>query len=272
MSFEARLGELVAGLASRDVPSLVMGGHAVRFYGVDRTTIDYDLVVSVGEDAWSGLGDAVAAMSGPGVQVAEGPSWRPSDFRRFVVGRLPDGREERLECWRRNHLLAPFSELHARRREGSYGGRRLEFLGLRDLLRSKETERESDWLDIALLEEIYDEERLRAGAIDDLRSRRGFERALAGGVIEAASAAEAWTGAAHPVTLGYLAPFVRERPAPPAVERGDAIGELLRGPLRRVEPGSIRHLALVEAVRRLCKRAAMDADRADKRRAVETLR
>jgi hypothetical protein len=34
--------------------------------------------------------------------------------------------------------------------------------------------------------------------------------------------------------------------------------------LARVVPGSARHLALVEAVRRLHRRAAMEADRADK--------
>jgi hypothetical protein len=34
--------------------------------------------------------------------------------------------------------------------------------------------------------------------------------------------------------------------------------------LSKVDPGSSRHLALVEAVRRLYKRDAMDADRQDK--------
>lgn len=84
----------------------------------------------------------------------EGVSWRPDSFRRFVLGRLPDGREERLEFWRRNHLLAPFDELHARRTEGAYGGETIAFIGLDDLIRSKETEREDDWRDVSLLEEL----------------------------------------------------------------------------------------------------------------------
>ena len=47
--------------------------------------------------------------------LTEGTTWRPTEFRRFVVGTLPDGREERLEFWRHNHLLGPFEELWARR-------------------------------------------------------------------------------------------------------------------------------------------------------------
>ena len=41
-------------------------------------------------------------------------------------------------------------------------------------------------------------------------------------------------------------------------------------PLRKVAPGSPRHLALVEASRRLHKQAAMSADRADKERQRKT--
>jgi hypothetical protein len=56
---------------------------------------------------------------------------------------------------------------------------------LPDLIRSKETERERDWQNIAVLEEFLDARRLAqadAGRIEritvlaGLRSRRGFER------------------------------------------------------------------------------------------------
>ena len=50
-----------------------------------------------------------------------------------------------------------------------------------------------------------------------------------------------------------------------------AIEQIIGGPLRRVEPGSSRHLALVEAVRRLYKRQAMEVDRADKAREAESM-
>lgn len=47
------------------------------------------------------------------------------------------------------------------------------------------------------------------------------------------------------------------------------IGEIRSGPLRKVEPASAKHLALVEAVRRLYKQAAMARDREDKMKALE---
>jgi len=42
------------------------------------------------------------------------------------------------------------------------------------------------------------------------------------------------------------------------------IDEAYLGPLRKVEPGSLKHVALVEVVRRAYKRWAMEADRLDK--------
>ena len=75
----------------------------------------------------------------------EGSSGSPGDFRRFRIGRLEDGREEWLESWRHHHLLAPFEEFFARREERHYGGRFVPILALTDLIRSKESERESDW-------------------------------------------------------------------------------------------------------------------------------
>lgn len=201
----------------------------------------------------------------------EVPSWRPRDFRRFIIGRLPDGREERLELWRRNHLLVHFDEKFARRVEGEYGGRVLPFLSLPDLLRSRETERESDWQDIALLEEIQDERRLvratdRAGALcalAALRSRAGFDRARARQLLaDAELLRAAFPAATSPVTQAFLLPFLSE--PRPAVRHEGMPGEVFAGPLRQVSAGSPRHLALVEVVRRLCKKAAMDADRRDK--------
>jgi hypothetical protein len=263
---EARLAEIVAALGRAGVSCLVMGGHAVRFYGVSRTTLDFDLVLSLDDDPWNRLGETVRALPLRGSDpVVEGPSWRPGDFRRFVIGRLPDGQEERLEFWRRNHLLAPFGELHQRRSEGTYGGALLPFIGLWDLLRSKETERDSDWLDVALLEEIYDERALAQGRVDDLRSRRGFERAVGSGRLDGRSALESWPRAASGVALAYLTPYVAGAPIAEGVVLAPQVRELLDGPMRSVAPESARHLALVEAVRRLHKRLAVEADRRDKR-------
>lgn len=270
MNAETRLAQLATALDELGLRYLVMGGHAVRFHGVDRNTLDFDLHLSLAD--FTPLRETlVRAPLFAGAPLEEGSSWRPRDFRRFIIGRLPDGREERLEFWRRNHLLAPFEELFARREEGDYGGRRLPFLSLPDLLRSKETERESDWQDIALLEEIQDERNLacatdaggQRAALAALRSRVGFDRAAALQLLRPTPLLRAaFAHAAHPVTQTMLFPFHDEpRPTP---HLGGLCAEIFAGPLRQTAGGSARHLALVEVVRRSCKQSAMDADRRDK--------
>ena len=114
MTPEQRLAESVTALEAVGLSCLILGGHASRYYGVNRTTNDFDLHLS--PDPWPDLPLRLAqAPMFAGQAVVEGVSWRPSDFRRFQIGRLADGREEWLEFWRHNHLLAPFADLHARR-------------------------------------------------------------------------------------------------------------------------------------------------------------
>lgn len=277
MTSEERLGTLYAAIRALGFPALVIGGHAVRFYGIDRTTIDYDLHVIVDDAAWNRFGHELQRSplftSAP---LVEGPSWRPAEFKRFVIGTLPDGREERLEFWRRNHLLAPFDEMWPRRSEGARSGHVVAFLGIADLIRSKETEREDDWRDVALLEEIADERRIVVArdristveALSALRSRRGYEGAQRSGLMsDPLTAGDAWLRAANPITLAYLAPSVAAHTPAAADEWPLPMEELLAGPLKRTLPGSARHHALVEAMRRLYRSRAMDADRADKERA-----
>lgn len=277
MSGEERLAALFAAFRDTGIECLVMGGHAVRYYGVDRSTIDYDFHAAMDADAWNRLPSILDGLPVfTGAPVVEGPSWRPSEFRRFVIGRLPGGGEERLELWRGNHLLAPFSQLHARREEGSYGGGVVAFLGIQDLIRSKQTEREDDWRDVSLLEEIADD-RAFAAATDDeaklsaiarLRSRRGYELAVRSGLLEDAERLQIVVRTVDDaITLAYLAPHLRETVVP-ADDTAESLRQLLHGPLRRVAPGSLRHLALVEAARRLHRAHAMALDRQDKERAV----
>jgi hypothetical protein len=40
---EERLAAIVSALHDAGVRCLVMGGHAVRYYGLERNTIDFDL-------------------------------------------------------------------------------------------------------------------------------------------------------------------------------------------------------------------------------------
>jgi hypothetical protein len=274
VNIEDRLAFLFAELQTLGVRTLVMGGHAVRFYGVGRNTVDFDVHVALSHEQWERLGETLrsSAMAGPSFH--EGTSWRPKDFRRFVLGALPDGREERLEFWRQNHLLAPFEDLWERREEGTYGGGQVAFLGLDDLIHSKETEREDDWTDVRLLEEIADQRRLQAEGKDSrvmalarLRSRKGFTSALARGLLaDEETVASAAALAASPLACAFLAPYRPKGEFPSMSPAPDALRQLVDGPLRRVEPGSARHAALVEAARRLYQQAAMAADRADKQR------
>src|SRR5262249_61072 len=199
-------------------------------------------------------------------------SWRPNDFRRFQIGTLPSGREEWLEFWRANHLLPPFAELFSRREQGVYGGRTLSFLSLPDLIRSKETERETDWQDIELLEESLDARMVAAAAtqpgalviaLAQVRSRRGFESLLLQGQLRDRNLVkQALAITKSSVNQAYLlpcAPDVKDLP-PVSVP----IETVVLNRLRTETPGSSLHLALVEVVRRQYKLAAQAADKANK--------
>lgn len=272
MKADERLAEIISALEGVGLTCLVMGGHAARYYGIDRNTIDFDLHLS--PERWDELPQLLARSTlFSGQAVSEGPSWRPLAFRRFSIGRLPDGREEWLEFWKTNHLLPPFAELYARREAGIHGGRVLAFLALPDLIRSKETERNTDWQDVALLEEILDARLLAqadAGQIDlvhvlaQLRGRRGFERLLQlGRLTEPASVRQALMQARSSITQAFLLPFVSEVTDLPLVSV--PIEYLIVNRLRSVVAGSSLHILLVEAVRRQYKSALQAADRADKK-------
>jgi hypothetical protein len=125
MNPAARLAHIVSELTRAGITCLVMGGHAVRYYGWERFTNDFDLHLA--PEAWADLSDRLRITDLLAGTPEEGPSWRPADFRRFRIGNLQDAREEWLEFWRANHLLAPFSVLHGRREEGVYGAHVLAF-------------------------------------------------------------------------------------------------------------------------------------------------
>jgi hypothetical protein len=271
MTGELRLAQIITDLESVGLVCLVMGGHAVRYYGLRRDTNDFDLHLA--PDTWDELSARVARTSlFLGKDVVDGPSWRPHSFRRFQIGRLPDGREEWMKFWYRNHLLAPFSELYARREEGSYGGRTMSFLSLPDLIRSKETEREKDWQDVAVLEEFLDTRRLaylESGnleapeALSGIRSRRGFETALQKDLLTDPRVVEQALAAAHfSVTQAFLLPYA---PGMTSLhETRPPVEPVILSKLRTVVPASPLHLTLVEIVRRQYRTAAQAADKADK--------
>jgi hypothetical protein len=267
---EERLASILAALESAGLVCLVMDGHAVRHYGLQRHTNDFDLTLA--PQGWGDLADRLV-RSGlfPGGALVEGDSWRPGVFRRFRIGTLPEGQEEWLEFWLENHLLDPFPELFARREMARYGGRELPFLSLRDLLRSKETERARDWDDVAYLEEFQDARlfaRCVAGDVDivdalaQVRSRRGFDTYLAANKLSDGAAVPAALGQArNPITQAFLLPC-----APDAVLRSPvvAIEPIVERKLRSIAPASPLHRSLIEVVRRQYKLFCQERDRADK--------
>lgn len=271
MTPEARLGEIVTALESVGLTCVVMGGHAVRFYGLARNTNDFDLHISA--DHWDDLAERLRRTPLFGGRApVEGPSWRKGAFRRFRTGTLPDGRDEWLELWRANHLLAPFADLLARAERGWYGTREIVFLGLPDLIGSKETERDADWQDVGYLEGFLDARLLAqvergaielARALAQLRSRAGFGdyyRHGAFGDRQAVSAALAAT--ANPITQAYLVPFSPETALLAASLF--PIEPVVLDRLRRLDAGSPLHLSLVEVVRRRYILFRKDIDRRDK--------
>jgi hypothetical protein len=271
VSPDERLAQIITALEAVGLSCLVMGGHAVRFYGVERNTNDFDLHLSPA--CWDDLPERLRRSAlFASKELIEGPSWRPRTFRRFQIGVLPSGREEWLEFWKENHLLAPFDDLCARCEVGTYGGRPIAFVSLPDLIRTKETEREADWQDISFLEEFLDARsfaRVSAGdealqvVLSRLRSRRGFESHLQAGYLQDAGVvAQALALTTLPMAQAYLlpsAPSVADLPAVPA-----PVEPVIVKRLRSVPPGSPLHLTLVEAVRRQYKQVAQAADRADK--------
>ena len=271
MTPEERLGEIVTALESVGVSCLVMGGHAVRFYGLARNTNDFDLHASA--DQWDDLTERLGRTPLFGGQpVVEGPSWRPNAFKRFRIGMLPDGKDEWLEFWRDNHLLAPHAELLARAERGRYGDREITFLGLPDLIRSKETERDADWQDVSSLEDFLDSSLLAktdrgevtlATALAQLRSRAGFGGYFQRGALaDSKAVSEALASTTNPITQAYLIPFA------PHVEPPTAslfpIEPVVLSRLRQLEGGSTLHLSLVEVVRRRYVVFRKDIDRRDK--------
>ena len=125
MTSEERLAEIVSALEGVGISCLVMGGHAVRHYGLARHTDDFVLQISA--NVWDDLPARLARCGLFPVGSTEGASWRSDSFRRFRLGALADGRDEWLEFWKGNHLLAPFEELAARSEAATYGGRSLNF-------------------------------------------------------------------------------------------------------------------------------------------------
>jgi hypothetical protein len=272
---EQKLARIYRILADAGIETLVMGGHAVRYYGVGRNTVDFDLVTAICTPSELRSRLPPIAALGP---LREEPAWRKHDFVRYEIGKLDDGREEWLEFWLHNHLLDEFPKLKSRAETGRYGGEQLAFIGLSDLMRSKETERESDWKDIELLEEIRDE-RVWAKASRDpqswaqylstVRSRRAMDLAVQKQLVTNNAVVEdAFVHSEQSVAAAFLFPYVNDQRLRQATS---ILSSTFKSLLSNVEGGSPKHFLLIEVVRRDYKRRAMERDRADKQEQLRKL-
>ena len=115
----------------------------------------------------------------------------------------------------------------------------------------------------AVLDVLAHAEGVTGELLASLRSRRGFEMALKLGLMgNRELLRQAVAECRHPVSFAFLVPFVNDAEAPSALTV--RIDSAYLSPLRKVEPGSVRHVAVVEVVRRGYKRWAMEVDRRDK--------
>ena len=269
MNPDERLADIVRALDSAGLSCLIMGGHAVRHYGLLRYTNDFDFTLA--PDAWNALTDRLARSglfgnAGP----VEGNSWRPVAFRRFLLGNLPDGREEWLEFWRENHLLAPFPELLARSEVRRTAKCRFCFCRLRILFGARKPNGRKTgmisptWRNFSM-----------PGFIANTPPERSHSWMRWLGSEAAAGSTDTWprmrsmTGPPsarlsrswNPVTQAFLLPWDREAVVPPPTV---VIEPLIEQKLRSVSPASPLHRSLVEVVRRQYKVVCQDLDRADK--------
>ena len=266
-----RLAEIISALEQVGLTVLVMGGHAVRYYGLDRNTIDYNLLLSPAgwDDLGSQLNQSTLAAGRP---LARGPSWLPGSFQRFLLGQLPDGRDEWLEFWRNNHLLPPFADLYGRREEGTYGGRTLAF----SVLARPDPEQGNGTREgLAGRGGPGRDPRRPLASPDD--GRHNLSRSGAGPVAQPPGSGELLAGrvsegpdrgpASPPstrlsITQAILLPFAGADAA--ASVSTVPMEPVVVNRLRTVAPASTLHLALIEVVRRQYKLAMQNADAADK--------
>jgi len=124
-----------------------MGGWAGIAYGLPRTTLDVDIFIRPTPENARKLVDALSEV---GFGIAR--ELVPDEILRHSVFMFAD--QIRVDIFTRPWGLPDFDSCNARRWEAEYEGVRIPFLGLDDLIRSKETGREQDRADVENLRNI----------------------------------------------------------------------------------------------------------------------
>ena len=125
---------------------LVAGGHACILHGLVRTTEDVDILVEESEDNY---GRVIAALSEMEDKAAA--ELTPADFRENVVVKVAD--EVVVDASRRAWTVT-FAEASPFALATEVDGVKIPYLGLQELIRSKQTHREQDHVDLLKLKHL----------------------------------------------------------------------------------------------------------------------
>lgn len=129
------------------VEYLVIGGWAAIAHGLPRTTQDVDLFIRPAE---SNVARLIKALSKIGFGIAA--DLQPEEILRRKVFLFAD--QIRIDIHTQPWKLKEFAACKSRRLEKRFDGIRIPFLGLEDLIRSKDTDREQDRRDVEALRKI----------------------------------------------------------------------------------------------------------------------
>lgn len=139
-------------MRARGVDFLVIGGWAAIAHGIPRTTVDVDLFVRPEKENVERL---VAALSEVGFGVA-----REIDPKAILGGHVFLFADQiRVDLFTRPWGLPDFDACWQRRRDIDWKGTTIPFVGLADLIRSKDTGREEDIADVEALRQIEKREK-----------------------------------------------------------------------------------------------------------------
>lgn len=145
---DADLHELLALLIANQVEFLVVGGHAVAFYGYPRFTEDLDLYVRPSRENAARTMAALQAFGFGNVGIAAEDF--VADDRVIQLGRAPNRVDLLTRLWG-----VDFDEAWARRVTGTLDDLPVAMLSKADLIRNKRaTARPQDLADAAALEAL----------------------------------------------------------------------------------------------------------------------
>lgn len=125
---------------------LVVGGHALILHGMVRTTADVDILVEESDENYRSV---IAALSE--LEDRAAAELAPCDFVNNVVVKIAD--EVEVDISRRAWKLS-YADAIPNALDVMIDGVRVPYVSLEDLIKSKETYREKDRLDVEQLRRL----------------------------------------------------------------------------------------------------------------------